>query len=239
MLAACMFGILLADAAAVLSAIYWGGLIVGGGLLLVSLLGGSEHGAAAVDTGGDIDLSADADVDLGAGQLDHADADLGHVDAGHAAVGGMSALATWFSLRFLVFFIAVFGALGVILHHLSPLGTWTTFATALGGGLIVGQAVHHLFRYIRQTSGNSTPQPQDYVNRLARVTVRIDPPDIGEVALIVRGGERYVPAASIDPPRAFAVGDQVVVVAYRAGVAQVTAREEFERRPNEGPGETA
>lgn len=154
------------------------------------------------------------------------------MDAGiaHAAHGGAAALTTWFSLRFVVFFVAMFGAIGAVLHHLTDLGAWTALCVALAVGLVSGQAVHQVFRYIRRTSGNSTTHPQDYVFKLGRVTVMIDGAHNGEVALHVRGGERFVPAVCGGATQHFGVGDEVVVVGYRAGVAQVVSRSEFEQQ---------
>lgn len=217
---------LLADAATVIAGLYWIGLIVGGGLLLVSVLGGGDHDVD-VDTGG-LDLDhAGGDVDFHGGDM--------HADAGHAEVGGAhayhgaAALSAWFSVRFVIFFIALFGAFGVILHHFSDLGTWLAFSLALLGGVAGGQGVHHVFRAIRRTSGDSATRPQDYVHKLARVTIAISPPDKGEVALQVRGGERFVPAVS-DGSGRFATGDEVVVVGYRAGIAHVVSQTEYLQR---------
>jgi hypothetical protein len=89
--------------------------------------------------------------------------------------------------------------------------------------------VHQLLRALQRHAGNSTPQPQDYVNRLGRVTIGINGGAAGEVALQVRGGERYVPAVASGADARFAVGDEVVVVAYRSGVAEVVSRPEYER----------
>lgn len=218
---------LLADAATVIAGLYWIGLIVGGGLLLVSVLGGGDHHAADVDTGGfDLD-HAGGDVDFHGGDMP---ADAGHaeVDAVHAHHAA-AALSTWFSVRFVIFFVALFGAFGVILRHFSDLGTWIAFCLALFGGLVGGQGVHHVFRAIRRSSGDSATRPQDYVHKLARVTIAIHPPDKGEVALQVRGGERFVPAVS-DGSGRFAAGDEVVVVGYRAGIAHVVSQSDYQQR---------
>ena len=202
---------------AVLTTVYWACLVVGGGLMLLSMLGGDSDADVSVDT--DIDVDFDAGVDL--------DADVDGVDLSHADA---AALSTWFSMRFIVFFVAIFGAVGVILRHLTALETGLAFIMALVIGLIVGQVAHHVFRVIRRTSGDSTPRPQDYVNRLARVTIAIAPPNKGEVAIQVRSARRFVPAVASGEAQGFNSGDEVVVVGYRAGVAQVISREEFERK---------
>jgi len=210
----------------ILTAAYWLGLIIGGGLVIVSALGALD-GGADVDVDGGFDFEADADVEfeIEADADFDLDADVSH--AAHAAEGA-TALTTWFSMRFLVFCVAVFGAAGVIFTYMSELATWTVFYVALIAGLIVGQAVHQIFLLIRRTSGDSTPRPRDYVNRLGRVTMAIKNPDKGEIALQIRGSRRNVPAVSRDDVTDFDAGDEVVVVGYRAGVARVISRAAFE-----------
>ena len=218
-----------------LTSTYWFCLIVGGGLLVVAAVGG--HGSDAdvdVDTDFDADFSADVHADFSSDV--HADADtdvdLGAAHAGHAADAhdGALALSKWFSVRFVVFTVATFGVVGVVLTHLSTIGQNATLAISIIAGLAVGQAVHRLFRLIKATSGDSAPRPGDYVSKLARVTIAIVHPDKGEVALHVRGSERFVPAVAEGERQKFDSGEEVVVIAYRGGVAQVVSREEFERR---------
>jgi hypothetical protein len=232
----------LADIWSTLSAAYWVCLIVGGGLLTISVLGAFGGHADA-----DFDVSADADVDLdGVGGFDVGhdfdmghDVDIGHdvdlshdVDAGHdfeaAHYGSISSVSTWFSMRFLVFFVAAFGAIGAIFTHLSDITAPVILLVALAGGMIIGQVAHQTFRTIRRTSGNSAVQVRDYLNKPARVTVTINPGQRGEVALSVSDAERFVPAVSKREDTGFRVGDQVYVVAYRAGVAEVISRQEYE-----------
>jgi hypothetical protein len=239
MLATVPLALLLASATDILIGVYWACLIIGGGMLLFSVLGGLGHGGVDTDVHGGLDFHTDvghSDIGTDAGAAGggfHADA--GHVDSGHANVGHAHGghagvgLSTWFSIRFVVFFLAFFGAVGVVLTYVARATTPISFGVALAGGLIVGQSVHQLFRALRRSAGNSTPQPQDYVNRLGRVTIGINGPATGEVLLQVRGGERYVPAVARSADRRFAIGDEVVVVAYRSGVAEVVSRPEYER----------
>ena len=232
MLETVALGLPLADAATVYTAAYWICLIVGGGLLILSSLGGGDHP--------DVDVHAATGFDVQADMPAHADVDAGgvdaHVDAGHADVGHIShahsaaSISTWFSIRFVVFFIAMFGAVGVILTYLTPVRPGLTFSLALLAGLCCGQGAHYVSRLVLRTGGNSTTQPQDYVNKLARVTIPVVHPDPGEVAIQVRSGERYLPAVACAPGRHFNTGDEVVVVSYRAGVAQVISRAEFEQQ---------
>jgi membrane protein implicated in regulation of membrane protease activity len=223
-----LLSLLLADNAAVLTAVYWVCLIAGGGLLLVSVFSGGSEGGVDVDAHAGLDFHAEADAGVMPADIGHTD--IGHADTGHAAdLHPTAGLSTWFSFRFMVFFIAVFGAVGVVLTYLTRAPTGTTFAIALVGGALVGQVVHQLFRAIRRTSGDSTPQPQDYVHKLARVTIAVEPPQMGEVALSVRNAERFAPAMAADHSTKFNIGDEVVVVAYRGGIAEVVSRKQYEQ----------
>lgn len=216
----------LAEIAALLTTVYWACLIVGGGLLLISSLAGG-HGDA--DLGGHFDgdlgdISLDAHVDVGADF--HAPADVaGDVHLDHA---GATSLASWFSVQFVVYFMAMFGLIGVTLTHLTDTGGGVTVAAATLGGLLVGQGVHQLLRKLRRTSGNSTTQLADYLNKIARVTIDMSHQSTGEVALNVGSNERFLPAVSKREDVKFSRGDAVAVVEYQGGVAQVISREEFE-----------
>lgn len=206
---------------------YWVCLVVGGGLVVLSILGGVGDGADA-----DADLSAGAASDFsvdGAADLSHADLphELHAVGDGHLTHADAVGLSQWFSLRFLVYFAAMFGAVGVILTYLTDLSPIWILSLALLAGAAVGQGFQQVMMYARRTAGDSTPRPQDYVQRLARVSIPIRPPDKGEVTLQVRGTERSIPALAQDGRSTFAGGAEVVVVAYRAGIAEVQSREKF------------
>jgi len=210
-----------------LTTAYWACAIFGLGVLLISAFAGSHAGG-------------DASVEVDAGGVE---ADVSH--AGDASAedlhpgGGLSSLSTWLSLRFAFFFAAVFGSLGVILSNLSDLSERWTLAVSAVGGLTVGQIVHQALRRLRRNEGNSAPEAEDYLNRIGKVTVSIHPPQQGEVSIDVRGGQRFVPAASRHADISFAVGDEVVVMGYRNGVAEVVSLEEARFLNSTEEGESA
>ncbi len=215
----------LAQSAALLTSVYWVCLIVGGGLLIISALGGAQGHAEA---SGEFHVDTDVHADVGHADVDSPDAahgDFGHSHTGHHHAGSP---ATWFSIRFVVFFVAVFGLVGVVFTHLTKVPTGAVLGSAAVSGLVVGQGVHQLLRKLQRSSGDSTPQPEDYVNKLGRVTIRIEPPQKGEVAVPIGQGERFVPAVSRRADRKFKVSEQVYIVAYGGGIAEVVSREEFE-----------
>ena len=186
-----------------LATLYWICLIVGGGLLIISSIAGGDA---------DVDVDLDIDVDM-------------DVDAGHAHAGS---LTTWLSMQFLVFFMAMFGVVGVTMTHLSDYTGGVTLACAAVVGLLVGQGAHQLLRKLRKTSGDSTPKRADYVNKIARVTISVSAKGKGEVALRVGRTDRYVPAIALHQADAFSPDQTVGVVDYRDGVAEIVSREEFE-----------
>jgi hypothetical protein len=88
--------------------------------------------------------------------------------------------------------------------------------------------VHQLLRRLRQSSGDSTPSPEDYVDKIARVTVTVTSDKQGEISLLVGRAERYIPAVAKHADQTFSPGQHVGVVAYNSGVAEVISREEYE-----------
>ena len=117
---------------------------------------------------------------------------------------------------------------GTTLTHRSQWSSRSILAGSTVVGLALGQGIHQLLRRLTRTSGDSTPRPEDYVNKMARVTVRIVPPKMGEVVVRVGRGDRYVPAISHRADRSFQTGEQVAVMDYRDGIAVVVSREEHD-----------
>ena len=152
-----------------LTTLYWVCLIVGGGLIVISSV-----------AGGDADAGFDADLDV---DLD--------VDTCHAHA---TALASWFSIQFVVFFLAMFGVIGVTLTHLTQRTSGVVLTIAVSAGLLVGQGVHQLLRKLRRSSGDSTPKVDDYINKLARVTITVANEKKGEIALRVGRSDRFIAA---------------------------------------------
>ncbi len=214
-----------------LTGAYLVALIVGGGLLVIStFLGGHAH--ADVDADFDVDLNADLDVDVDLDADIDVDADVDvatdiHADHIDAADGALS-LASWFSIRFCVYFLAMFGLVGTVLTGMSALSAPAILALAAAGGFVVGQVVHQLFRYLKRSSVPGVTEIEDYVNKPARVTIAIRPPAKGEVAIHVGQGERFVAAAARRPDEQFDVGQSVAVVSFTGRVAVVVSAKEFE-----------
>ncbi len=217
--------------AGVISSAYVICLIVGGGLLLISTVFGGDSDAdieADFDGGLDADFDADFEADL---ETDfEADVEVdAHVDAAHGHIGdGALSLSSWFSVRFLVYFAAMFGLVGTVLTRMSDTPSHLVLVYAIAGGVVVGQVAHQLMRYLKRTSVDGSLHTQDYVDTLARVTVAIHPPKRGEVAIQIGDGERFVAADAKHKHDAFEPGQTVGVVGLHGGVAVVVSLKEYE-----------
>jgi hypothetical protein len=219
-------GALLGGGSVPLLTVYIISLVVGGGMLLFSsVLGG--HASTDVHVDGGFDFSTDVHTDL--------PSDM-HVDPSGGADGGLDSvfphghewfsLTSWFSVSFVVYFLAVFGLVGTTLTLFSDLQSHGVAGLAALCGLVAGQGVHQLLRFLRRTSGNSAPRAAEYVNRPARVTVAINGRNKGEVAVCVRGGTRFIPAVARQEGGRFSKGDRVTIIALNEATAEVVAQEE-------------
>ena len=203
-------------------------LVVGGGLLLVStIFAGHSDGDMGLDGQPSADAAFDTSADVGHDVATDAGHDVshGHTYGGH---GHGFSLATWFSVQFVVYFLAVFGLVGTTLTYGSRLSANGILLAAGLAALVVGQGVHQLLRLLKRTGVGSEVSSEDFLNKLGRVTIAIQPARYGEIAVSLHSGERFVSAAAKRPDDRFRVGDRVVVSSFRNGVAEVVSREEFE-----------
>ena len=205
--------------AAVLPTFYVVALIAGGGLLVFStLLGGDGHSADA-HVGG---------LDAHASDFHAQTGDLHHGPDGEAGQGHGISLGSWFSVRFVVYFLATFGLIGTVLTKASDTSSTVTLVAALAGGLVIGQLAHQLIRHLALTSVTGITTTRDYVDKSARVTMAIRPPHRGEVAIRIGDSERFVPALSRRDQDAFDAGQSVVVLEFRSGTALVVSQQEYD-----------
>jgi hypothetical protein len=217
----------LAREIAMVATVYIICLIVGGGLLLLSSVFSGHHGG---------DVSFDQGVphatfDHPTPHFDHnVSTDSHHVDhsISHGDHASHFSLATWFSIQFVIYFVAVFGLVGTTLSYGSDVASGWVLVAAFLAAVLVGQLVHQSMRFLKRTGQGSEISTADFVNKPARVTITINPPRHGEVAVPLHSGERFVSAVAKRPDDKFRVGDRVVVVTFRNGVAEVVSKEEYE-----------
>lgn len=212
---------------AVLIAVYIISLIVGGGLLLLSLLvGGNGNADVHADVSSDLDMAG------------HTPGDLDHpVGGDHSIEGGHGiSLASWFSIQFVVYSLAIFGLIGTTMAFVAKADPRTVLAFAVLGGVLIGQLVHQALRALKRSGGGSDLTAEDFLKQPARVTIAIEPLRRGEIAVATRTGERFLAAVSRRSDDRFKVGDRVVVVGLSNGVAEVLSKTEYDfvSDPNSG-----
>lgn len=200
-------------------------LVAGGGMLLLSSLFGGHAGTdvpvdGGFDFSGDVhaELPSDVNVDPSGGADGAFDSAAGH---GHE----WFSLTSWFSVSFVVYFLATFGLVGTSLTLLSDIPPHNVVVLAVAIGLAAGQSVHQLLRFLRRTSGNSASTAAEYVNRPARVTLAINDRNKGEVAVCIRGETRFIPAVSRQAGHRFEKGESVFIVDLNEATAEVVAEE--------------
>lgn len=210
-----------------LTGVYLFCLIVGGGMLLISTVLGGSHDAD-VDIGTDLDVAGD--VEMGGGLDADADLDVDAADTSGAHHGATSALALskWFSVRFLVYFAAMFGLVGTVLTYMTAVQAGWVFAIALVAGGLMGQFVHQVVRALQRGEVSSEVRVEDLVARTARVTIAVRPPARGEIGVRVGDREVFLAAVAQRPDDAFEIGAQVRITAYSGGLAQVVSCREYE-----------
>jgi hypothetical protein len=178
--------------------------ILGVGLLLFSSFGGDGGGS----DGGDVtDLTGDGagghDMDGGAG------------GASHVLIG-------LFSIRNITFFLAAFGATGLLLTAMDAGSTRTAMLATLMGLTALGLS-HAVFTWLRRSDASvEAPGDADFAGALGRIVLPVAPGSRGQVACVIAGRECYLTAALADGvEQPLLVGQEVIIVASHDGVVHV------------------
>jgi membrane protein implicated in regulation of membrane protease activity len=150
---------------------------------------------------------------LGIGDADASVTDLG--DSGEFLLGV-------FSTRNLTFFLAAFGATGMILHWL---GTNPVVTAIVAGalGLTAMFMVHAVFVWLRRSDSSvDSLGERDFEGAIARVVLPIAPGSRGQVACVIAGSEMYLTAVlAEDVPGPLTIGQEVIILSTDGGVARV------------------
>lgn len=160
----------------------------GGGILLLSVLLGHDHHA------GEADYQHDAQVGHGEAHPEH------HPELQSAAQNTMTplgTLASFFTLRSLLFFLTFFG-LGGTLGRMSGLSQSGTLMVALVSGLITSMIASSIFQLVRK-QGNLTERHSAVTGRQGTVIVppRNDQP--GKATIVIGGRSEQIMIRSSQP----------------------------------------
>lgn len=186
--------------------------IVGWPFLLFFVFFGGEGGE--VDADFDVDVDMDVDVDLDA--------------AGGIGGGVAAAVLSILSFRSIVFFLAFFGATGLILEALST-NSVIALIVAIGLGVFAASLNNRVFRYLKTSSVGTDVSDRTLSGAVGRVTVPISVPSKGRITCEVEGQTINLTAVPFDPSEEseFAVGESVVVIEVTEGTARVSSFREL------------
>jgi hypothetical protein len=146
--------------------------------------------------------------------------------------GSVISLLGFLNPMSLAIFLVGFGFLGYVFHNaIASLALQFTFAIAIVGGVILALVFLTLLNHIFGGSGSVTVQDvSDRTGLLAKVSMTIPQSSIGEVSYVSPGGSRKsIPARSLNGQR-LERGQEVVVVNYQDGIAEVDTWDHFVNR---------
>ena len=191
-----------------MTAVYAFAAIVGWPFLLFFVFFGGDSG----DVDADVDVDLDTDLELGEG-----------VGSGIAAT-----VLSLLSFRTVVFFLAFFGATGLILEAISA-STVVTLVIAIALGLFAGSLNNRVFRYLKTSEVGTDVSDRALTGAVGRVTVPISVDSKGRIMCEVEGRTINLTAVPFDAREEgeFGVGESVVVVEVNEGTARVSSFREL------------
>ncbi len=152
-----------------------------------------------------------------------------HGTHGQQASGHASAMMDYLNPTSVMLFLLGFGFFGYLFHNIvgfeAPL--LALLAALLGGIVIAALLLIAIGRIFGNSEGATVQDVSDRTGLLGKVSMTIQANGIGEVLYVSPGGMRKsIPARSIDGRR-LERDEEVVVVNYQNGVAEVDTWEHF------------
>lgn len=193
-----------------MTAVYAFAAIVGWPFLLFFVFFGGDSGDVDADFDFDADLDGDIEVAEGLGS------------------GVAATVLSLLSFRTIVFFLAFFGATGLILNALST-GTAVTLVIAVLLGLFAASLNNRVFSYLKTSSVGSDVSDRVLNGAVGRVTIPISVESKGRITCEVEGRTINLTAVPFDAREEgeFGVGETVVVVEVNEGTARVSSFREL------------
>ncbi len=154
--------------------------------------------------------------------------DLLDVESGNAG----QILLGLFSTRNLTFFLAAFGAAGLMLTWLgTPPFTTSVIATLLGAASMA--LAHSIFSWLKRTdSAVDVLGDRDFEGTLARVVLPVSATERGQVACIIAGREVYLTARLVENSTApLLPGEEAIILHADGGVVTVMPATQIDLLP--------
>jgi hypothetical protein len=206
-------------------------------LLVTALLGSIGHSHIHSDALHHVDPGAIAHSSQG-GALHHAQ-DIVHHSHYHSSQQNGSHLSIFSVINptSIILFLLGFGFFGYVFHTttLFALPLIVTFS-GVGGLIIAALLLLLVSRYFGDSEAATIQDVSDRTGLLGKVSITIQQDGIGEILYVSPGGMRKsIPARSIDGRR-LERDQEVVVVNYQHGVAEVDTWDHFVNQEDAEPG---
>ncbi|SRR5579884_2012746 len=158
----------------------------------------------------------------------HGEAAQSSEKGGNGVAGPRFSLLTVVNPSSVVFFLLGFGFLGYVFHNETKLGLPLTLLLAiLSGCIIAGLLVGLINRLVGDSEAHTVQDVSDRMGLVGKVILTIQGNDPGEILYQSPGGLRKsIPARSVDGQK-IERGQEVVVVNFQNGVAEVDTWEHF------------
>jgi hypothetical protein len=188
-------------------------------LLLTAFLGmGHGHGHAVAHHGHHLHVGAHQHIHIG-----------GQTGRHHQEIGNSHfSLLAYLNPTTVVLFLLGFGFFGYLLHDTTDFALPVVLLlAALSGFIIAGLLLALLARLFGESEAATVQDVSDRTGLLGKVSITIQENNIGEILYVSPGGMRKsIPARSVDGRR-LERDQEVVVVNYHRGVAEVDTWEHF------------
>ena len=206
-------------------------------MLAAALLGSFSHGTHAthgVHTGTHVGHIHAGGAAHHTGQGTHSAAKSAIAKTSNAANNRLSAFAYANPTTIAVFLLG-FGAFGYIFHNTAGFILPLTLLLAVVSGLVITAILLALLsRFFGDSEGETIQDVSDRTGMLGKVSITIQENGLGEILYVSPGGMRKsVPARSIDGRR-LERDQEVVVVNYQRGVAEVDTWDHFVNHVDHG-----
>jgi len=140
----------------------------------------------------------------------------------------VQSVLAYINITSIVLFLLGFGFFGYILHNATALLLPLTLTFAGAGGLVIAVLLLVLLnRLFGDSEGETVQDVSDRTGLLGKVSMTIQENSLGEVIYVSPGGMRKsIPARSIDGRR-LERDQEVVIINYQRGVAEVDTWDHF------------
>jgi hypothetical protein len=151
-----------------------------------------------------------------------------HTSSTHGSTGGIQSLLSYISITSVLFFLLGFGFFGYLFHNTGHLMSILTLVLAgISGVIIAALLLLLLGRLFGNSEGATVQDVSDRTGLLGKVSLTIPEQGLGEIIYVSPGGMRKSIAARSIDGRRLERDQEVVVINYARGVAEVDTWDHF------------